>query len=160
MKKRNSYTVDTVFVLVLFVVFSITVLFVLMSGAGVYKDTQSVMQERYEERTALSYISAKINHFDSEDSIAITKKDGVQILALSQGDFVTYIYCKDGFIKEMLVDKDQPFDADDGLEIIEASSLEFERIDNLLKITCVGESGTKAFVNLHVESGIGGDTNE
>ena len=51
MKKRTSYTVDTVFVLVLFAVFAITVLFVLIAGAGVYKNTQALMKERYEERT-------------------------------------------------------------------------------------------------------------
>ncbi|MBQ0136226.1 MAG: DUF4860 domain-containing protein [Oscillospiraceae bacterium] len=161
MKKRTGYTVDSIFVLVLFAVFAVTVLFVLMSGAGVYKDTQSVMTERYQERTALSYITAKVNHYDSKDKIYVTEIDGAQALAIDElmggTDYTTYIYCYEGSIMEIMVEKGQEFELKDGLDIIEAKSLEFDVSENLIKITCVGENGTTAFATLHVESQLGGD---
>lgn len=161
MKKRTSYTVDSIFVLVLFVVFAITVLFVLMSGAGVYKDTQSVMTERYEERTCLSYITAKINHYDEVGKVSVTKIGDVDALALSEkmgdNDYTTYIYCYEGSVKEIMVEKGLDFKLEDGLDIIEAQKLEFETSENLIKIICAGTNGSKAFATLHVESGIGGD---
>ncbi len=156
--KKKAYTVDTIFVLVLFVVFSITVLFVLMSGAGVYKDTQSVMTERYEERTCLSYISAKVNHFDEKGIISVAKIGNCQALAISadDGNGVTYIYCKDGSVREILVDKSRDFNLDEGLEIVKAKSLAFSADGNLLTVTCTGDTGKSATVTLHVASGIGG----
>ncbi|MCQ2461337.1 MAG: DUF4860 domain-containing protein [Clostridia bacterium] len=161
MKKRTSYTVDSIFVLVLFAVFAVTVLFVLMSGAGVYKDTQSVMTERYQERTCLSYITAKVNHYDEAGRVYVTKVNGVQALAVDEQmggvDYTTYIYCHDGSIKEIMVDKGLDFKLEDGLDIINAKGLEFDTSENLIKVTCVGEDGSTAFATLHVESGVGGD---
>lgn len=160
MKKRTAYTVDTIFVLVLFAVFAITVLFVLMSGAGVYKDTQSVMAERYQERTCLSYITAKVNHYDDNGKVYVTKVDDVSALAVDEEmggtTYTTYIYCKDGHVKEIMIEKGNTFDLDAGLDIIEARNLEFETKDNLIKVICTGETGKTAFVTLHVASGIGG----
>ncbi|MCR4747802.1 MAG: DUF4860 domain-containing protein [Clostridiales bacterium] len=159
--KRVSMTVDSLFTLVLFAVFAVTVLFVLMSGAGVYKDTQTVMTERYQERTCLSYITAKVNHYDEDGRVYIAEVDGIKALAVDEQmgglDYTTYIYCADGAVREIMVEKGQPFKAADGLLIVEAEKLEFVQKDNLLKVICTGESGKTAFVTLHVASGMGGD---
>lgn len=160
MKKRTTYTVDTIFVLVLFAVFAITVLFVLMSGAGVYKDTHNVMTERYQERTCLSYLTAKVNHYDETGKVYVADVNGVQALAVDEEmggtTYTTYIYCTDGSVKEIMVEKGASFELDAGLDIIAAKKLEFETKDNLLKVICTGETGKTAFVTLHVASGIGG----
>ncbi|MBQ1895697.1 MAG: DUF4860 domain-containing protein [Clostridia bacterium] len=159
--KRVSMTVDSLFTLVLFAVFAVTVLFVLMSGAGVYKDTQTVMTERYQERTCLSYITAKVNHYDESGRVYIAEVDGIKALAVDEQmgglDYTTYIYCTDGEVREIMVEKGQPFKPADGLLIVEAEKLEFVQKDNLLKVICTGESGKTAFVTLHVASGMGGD---
>lgn len=159
--KRSALTVDSVFTLVLFAVFAVTVLFVLMSGAGVYKDTQTVMTERYQERTCLSYITAKVNHYDETDKVYLTDTAGVKALAVDEQmggvDYTTYIYCIDGEVREIMVEKDQPFKPEDGLLIVEAEKLDFVQKGNLIKVICTGESGKTAFVTLHVASGTGGD---
>lgn len=159
MKKRTLYTVDTVFVLVLFAVFAITVLFVLMSGAGVYKNTQSLMQERYEERTALSYITAKINHQDSEGTIYVTELGGLDALAFNSDvggvDTVTYMYYYGGAIRELTCPDGIELKPDAGQKIIEASDLDFEVDGDLITVTCTGTKGTSASVSLHVASGMG-----
>ncbi len=158
MKKRTSYTVDTVFVLVLFAVFAITVLFVLMSGAGVYKDTQSLMQERYEERTALSYITAKVNHSDTEGTIYVTEFGGLDALAFKAEvggiDSVIYMYYYGGSIRELTCQEGANLQPSAGQEIIEASDLDFETDGDLITVTCTGTKGTTASVSLHVASGM------
>ncbi|NLL63704.1 MAG: DUF4860 domain-containing protein [Ruminococcaceae bacterium] len=157
MKKRTAYTVDTIFVLVLFVIFAITVLFVLVSGAGVYKDTQAVMQERFEERTCISYINSKVNHYDATGKVYITEFAGVSALALEETvsniDFVTYIYCYDGHVKELLFEKGLEFNPSAGQDIIDAKSLSFELEGNLIRVECVGTTGKSAYVFLNIASG-------
>ena len=160
MKKRTSYTVDTIFVLVLFAVFATTVLFVLMSGAGVYKNTQMVMQERYEERTCLSYITAKVNHYDQNDCIYITEFEGIPSLAINENvegtNFTTYIYCYDGYVKELMFQSGLEFDPSAGENIIEAKSLVFEKEGNLITVKCTGTKGSSASVSLNVAGGLEG----
>lgn len=162
--KKRAYSIDSIFVLVLFAVFAITVLFVLMSGAGVYKDTQSLMTERYQERTAISYLVAKVNHYDSENSVYVTKVQGTQALACCEEmngvSYTTYIYCDGSQIKEIMVETGMEFDPADGLDIIEAKALQLEKKDNLIKIACTGLNGTTSYATIHVESGIGGDSVE
>ena len=157
MKKRTTYTVDTIFVLVLFAVFAITVLFVLMSGAGVYKNTQMVMQERFEERTCLSYITAKVNHYDQENSVYVTDFNGIKTLALDEevaGDiFTTYNYCYDGYVKELMFKKGTELNPEDGQNIIEVKSLDFESEGKLITVKCEGTKGSSASVSLHIASG-------
>ncbi len=158
MKKRTSYTVDTIFVLVLFAVFAVTVLFVLMSGAGVYKNTQSVMQQRYEERTCVSYITSKINHHDESGAIAVTDFGGFSALELEEKiadkSFVTYIYCHDGYVKELMFEKGLEFDPASGMNIIEAQYLNFTQDGNLVTIKCIGEDGTVSSVTLNIAGGL------
>ncbi len=158
MKKRTLYTVDTVFVLVLFAVFAITVLFVLMSGAGVYKNTQSLMQERYEERTALSYITAKVNHYDTDGTIYVTEFEGLDALAFKAEvggvDSVTYMYYYGGSVRELTCPDGIELTPDAGQKIIEAADLDFETDGDLITVTCTGSKGTSASVSLHVASGM------
>lgn len=158
MKKRTLYTVDTVFVLVLFAVFAITVLFVLMSGAGVYKNTQELMQERYEERTALSYITAKVNHNDTAGTVYVTDLDGLDALAFKTDSdgikAITYMYYYGGAIRELTCPEDIVLTPDAGQKIIEASDLDFETDGDLITVICTGTKGTSASVSLHVASGL------
>jgi len=167
MKKSHSYSVDTVFVLVLFCVFAATILFVLMSGANVYKDTAKIMQERYEERTCLSYISAKIKHYDNEDSVYLTDFNGVTALAMDEeingSKYNTLIYYYDGHVKELFCEKGVKFSIESGTNIIEVKNLQFAKLDTdsgLIKIKCTGNSGGSSTLTIGTKSENGGALNE
>ncbi|MEG0978760.1 MAG: DUF4860 domain-containing protein [Oscillospiraceae bacterium] len=167
MKKERSYSIDTVFVLVLFCVFAATILFVLMSGANVYKDTAKIMQERYEQRTCLSYISAKIRHYDSENSVYLTDFNGTTALAMDEDingeKYHTLIYFYDGYVKELFCEKDAKFLIESGANIIEVKNLQFAKVDKdsgLLKIKCSGNSGGTSTIIIGTKSQNGGAVNE
>lgn len=155
--KKTGNTVDSIFVLVLFAVFAIAVLFVLMSGAGVYKDAKSVMTERFQERTCLAYITAKVNHYDEEGSVFVTEIDGVPALGLKEEmgalSFVTYIYGFDGSVREIMVEDGYDFSLSDGMVIVDADNLSFKQDGSLILVSCTGEGGRTASVILRTESG-------
>ena len=167
MKKERSYSVDTVFVLVLFCVFAATILFVLMSGANVYKETASIMHERYEERTCLSYISAKIKHYDSKDSVYLTDFNGTTALALDDEingvKYNTLIYFYNGHVKELFCEKGAKFGIESGTDIIKAKNLQFAKVDEksgLIKVKCTGETGGSSTIIIGTMSENGGAANE
>ena len=84
---HETLTADTAFVLALFAVFTVSVLFVLLSGAGVYKATAASVSDSYGARTAEAYISSKVRHSDalddgSEPLVAIRNFEDITALAL------------------------------------------------------------------------------
>ena len=158
MKNKTTYTVDTIFVLVLFAVFAITVLFVLMTGAGVYKNTQALMQERYEERTGISYITAKVHSFDEKDKIQIEDFNDVKSLTFTSEvdgiESITRMYFYGGYIRELTSPKDIELPLSAGQKIVAAGGLDFSADGDLLTITCKGTKGSVSKTTLYVASGM------
>lgn len=54
-KAIHAQKLDTVIVLVIFCVFAASVLMVLMLSGNIYKNTAEMSNEKYSERTTLSY---------------------------------------------------------------------------------------------------------
>ena len=64
---------DQMFLVILFAVFAVCAFSLSMIGANIYSHTASVMNEDYEERIDISYVTEKIRQWDEKDSIEIGK---------------------------------------------------------------------------------------
>ena len=84
-KQERNHIVDVLFVLALFVVFTLSALVLVILGANVYRQTVSYMDENYEARTAYSYLTEKVRQNDVYGSI-----------------YVGELECQDVLIKEKL----------------------------------------------------------
>lgn len=168
MRKRISanyhtgYTADTVFVLVLLCVFAVSVLLVLLAGTGAYQDIAGKMEEQYEERTCISYLDAKIRHYDKAGMVSTEVFDGCEALALyEEVDGVRYktlIYCYDGYVRELFFEEGLSFHPDDGQKIVPAESLKVTALaGNLIQLECTSETGNRETVTLYLRSGKGAD---
>lgn len=152
--KRNSFSGDFVIGLLLFCVFTGAMLMALVSGAGAYKDISAEMEAQYSERTCVSYITAKLRHFDSLGAISVGKIQGMDVIMLTEEEngteCITYIYYYDGYVRELYCEKDMDFDPEAGLSVISAEALSAEEPeDNLIKIECVsGGRSVSAYVAL------------
>ncbi len=152
---KKTYGVDIVAGLVLFCIFTTCMLFVLLSGAKSYKSISHSIEEQYAERTCLSYITAKIRHFDN-GGVYLTNFEGVNALALDEeiegNIYTTLIYPYNGYICELFAAKDSGLLPEDGLSIIAADNLSFEQAENsLFHITCEAD-GRKADAFVTVRS--------
>jgi hypothetical protein len=148
-RKFNSggLTVDAAVVFALFAVFTVSVLFVLISGANVYKTAATTISESYDLRTAEAYIASKIRHSDAlgsdgEPLVAVKKLDDIDVLALYEeydgGRDVTYIYYNNGYICELYTSADSAFDVSLGEKIIAAQELELS-LDGPLLTAAIGD---------------------
>ena len=158
MKKKTSYTVDTAFVLVLFAVFAITVLMVLMTGANVYKNTQAIMQQRYEERTCLSYITAKVNNLDAKGQVSVSEFNGREALVFKSNvggiESETKMYYYGGYVRELTTPLNAKLKPSAGQKIVPAKDLDFKADGDLLTVTCTGTTGKTASISLDIASGM------
>lgn len=162
-KQKTSQTIDVIFVLVLFCTFAAAILMVLLTGASSYKEIVATMEEHYEERTALSYIEAKVHHYDLDGAVAVGRyadRNGLRLQETVNGrSYSTWIYYYDGYVRELFCEDGLELMPDTGQKIIEAQSFIAEKIkDDLFRIVCTGKSGNQAELFLHIRSiGRGGE---
>jgi len=143
-KKGRSQKIDTVFVLLIFSVYAISVLMVLMLSASTYKNITDISRDGYDEHSALSYIRTKAKNNDIAGGISIDNFNGLPALCFDEDIdstiYRTMIYFYNGWVYEIFSEKGLDFLPEDGVKIIEVSDLRFESIDyGLIKVM----SGTK-----------------
>ena len=83
-KQERNHIVDVLFVLALFVVFTLSALVLVILGANVYRQTVSYMDENYEARTAYSYLTEKVRQNDVYGSIYVGELEGSRALVLTR----------------------------------------------------------------------------
>lgn len=106
-EREKRHIVDILFVLALFLVFTLSTLTLVLFGANIYQNTVNSMEDNYNARTVCSYISGKFRSNDSAGDISIGSIDGQPSLILNQeindASYRTYIYEYDGYLRELFV---------------------------------------------------------
>ena len=132
-KTRSQNKVDTVFVLMIFCIFAVSVLLVLMLSGSTYQNIIETSRDGQNERIALSYIRTKVRNTDTANSVNVSDFNGLPALSLEEvfwdTTFVTYIYLYDGWVHELFHERGQNFLPRDGVPVIRADSLSFEEVE-------------------------------
>jgi len=160
--KKFSNSIDVIVGLLLFCLFTVSMLFVILTGAQAYRGINLAMQMGYCERTCIDYITAKIRHYDVSGMVNVVDFEGTNALELDEdigGDlYSTLIYYYDGYVYELFAAKDAGLKPEDGFSIIKVDSLTFEKIsDSLVEISCFVDSRSETMhVSLRSEGSGGG----
>ncbi|MEA4815619.1 MAG: DUF4860 domain-containing protein [Lachnospiraceae bacterium] len=155
--KQNSLNSGFVMGLFLFFIFTGAMFMVLVFGAGAYNDIRNELESQYNERTCVSYICAKLRHYDSEGAVSIGENKGIETIMLAEeengAEYITYIYYYEGYMRELYCEKSVEFDPDAGFSVIPAEGLSVKMAgDALIKIECKSGGRTaKAYVALYSE---------
>ncbi len=149
---------NTVFMLLLFCVFATTVLMTLLSGAGAYQTVTDNMNQQYTERTCLSYLEAKVHHYDKMGMVKLEPFGDVVALALyEQIDDVQYktlIYHHDGAVKELFFETGLKLQPQDGQTVLATKDLQFcWKQSNLLQLVCTAENNERIEVLVYLHGG-------
>jgi len=140
MKSVQRQRTDTIFVLMVFVIFAISVLLVLMFSASVYSNVSETLRDEKDERAVLSYIWTRVRSFDEADSISVADFHGIPALFIAEefdgARFHTIIYFYDGRLHELFSDAELDFQPIDGLPILAISDLYFSEIEyGIIRVT-------------------------
>lgn len=142
---RAGVAVDTLFTLTLFIVFAISVLFVMITGVKVYQKTAAENADSGNERIANMYLVSKIRHFDAssgENAILVCRDRNGDSLILREdydGFLVeTRLYCRDGYLCELFYDPAEGFDPALGEKVLAVNSLKIDADHGLLRFSVNG----------------------
>lgn len=156
-QKPIQHHIDALIALLLFGVFAACVLAVLLTGADAYRRLTVRDQAASERRARAQYIATKVRQADAEGAVSLTELEGVPALVLGRdGEYVTYIYCHDGWLRELYLWCEEPPAPQDGRELIPARGLGLSLEDGLLTVRIDGEDGGSDTLLLSLRSGGGG----
>lgn len=145
--ERQKHMVDKMFLIVLFATFAICAFTLIMVGANVYSHTASAMNENYEKRIDISYITEKIKQWDEQNSISIGtfhNKTALIHTEMTEGKkYYTYIYQENGALRELMIRDGLDMKKVQGEEIVPAKGFEIKEQNQMYDIRITGEDGVK-----------------
>lgn len=157
-KGTAGHVINIAVVLLLFCVFTTSVLMTLLSGAGAYQKINANLEEQFNERTCLAYLETKIHHYDTVGQVALEPFGDTTALVLYEAlegvRYKTAIYYHDGAVKELFFEDGLSFAPEDGQIIMVANDLQFTwKEADLLAVTCKSDAGTQATQLVHLQGG-------
>ena len=112
MKKETEgrKNVSGLIVLLVLGVFALCVIGVLLSGVETYKELNERDQTVFNERTCVQYITTKVRQAEDAGSVETADVGGTTALVFKDyidgEEYLTYIYCYDGWLCEYFGSKD------------------------------------------------------
>ena len=149
-KHQNGHTMNLLFTMLLFLVFVLCALFTVLIGGKVYENINSRIEENYSGQVVLNYVANKVRQGDKAGSVSVKDMEGIRVLELTQeingNSYVTWIYYRDGAVRELFTDSESGLGLGDGLEIIECDGLTFSQDGSVLKAEAAGKTDRKSVV--------------
>lgn len=155
---NKGQSVQFLFAMMLLFSLGISALFTILFGAKIYENIGNQMNENFSSVTALSYISNKVRQNDKAGMVSVETIEGIQTLKLvevyDKEIYNTFIYCRDGNLKELYCGEDSGLTLDDGIDIMKLQGMSFEKTeDNLIKVKTFGDSTNYILLSLRSEDG-------
>lgn len=150
---RTSHSFDLLFVMTLMFAFIVIALLLVGFGSNLYKNTVDTAETNYQLRTALSYVSNKVNH-NAACEHSYETVNGVDALLIreqiSGRSYTTYIYYFDGALYEQFTEDAINFDPQNGTMIIEVQSFGVTVSGNILSLTATAAGGASRTVSIPI----------
>ncbi len=149
MNHSKSLTVDMIFVLALFSVYTLSSLFLAVIGADVYRNNADFSESNYNVRTSVLYLTEKVRQSENVDRVSIGTVNGLDALVLSQviGEDVynTWIYTEEGYLCEVLTGEGMEIVPGIGQKIMPINSMSFDLDDKGLLSIGVTDSKEETY---------------
>ena len=160
MKKDGNFpvhSVDILFTLSLFFVFTVSAFLIVLIGSDVYQSTAVQLEDTYSTRTSAAYVTEKIRQHDSAGCISLTDLDGRPALLLTDNIsgtvYETYIYSDGNSIFELMVREGTPVTPHMGQEILKADGFTFtEKPGGFLELSVNDVEGNPHSILFHLRS--------
>ena len=139
MQKNKKSKLDTVFVMMVFMLFICCLLLVTLAFAKVYKNSSERINNRFENGTANSFVLKNLQAFDKENSVSVRQIEDRSVLCLYETidsiEYVTYIYHNNGMLCELFADVKFPFIPDNGEVLLPCEGFDVSITDGMVSFT-------------------------
>ena len=134
--KQQRHIIDILFVLTLFGLFALSAIFLISVGADVYSKTVEHMDENFDTRTSMAYITEKVRQSDKSGALSVgslENHDAIIITTQAAGvNYYTYLYEHEGFLKELMVREDILLGPEAGQEILAVTGFTLTPVNDKL----------------------------
>lgn len=157
--KRQSHSIEAVFVFLLFAVFSILSMLLVFIGSDNYNSIIQAQEMNMDTRTAAAYISNKIHANDRAGAVEVTEMEGVDVLILKQerdGEiYRSLIYCYEDAIREALTYEALDFELSYGEKLLDADALDIRYVpeQKLISFDITDKNGNRIGMSVTLKSG-------
>lgn len=157
-QKQTRHIIDILFVISLFCLFALCAIFLISMGARIYGKTMTNMNDNFEDRTAMAYITQKVHQSDAKDSVYIGFfGDGSSIIlneTINDVLYETYIYSYEGNLMELTTRADVTLSPKAGQIILPVSDFLVQaQADNLIYCEITPSSDQKTTFYIHTRTG-------
>ena len=118
--------------LLLFAIIVLSLLFLVMTGTGLYSAVVDSQTRNREARAALSYLAARVHAADAAGAVSVGEgPEGAALLLRENADGETYetrIYLYEGALREEYGTADAALDPQDSERIVDAKSFSVEQV--------------------------------
>jgi hypothetical protein len=156
---NEEHSIDMLFLVVIFLIFTFAALSVLLLSVNFYRGTVQQAEANENARSATAYLREVIHQNDSGGGISLDTFDGVECLKVCDADgYVTYVYLLDGELRELYTREGAQVSAENGPRIMKLTSLSMEELDNgAFRFVCEDASGQSETVIISAVSEAGGE---
>lgn len=123
-----------------FTLFSLCLLLTVLNGAAAYRKTLENTEDAFDKRTKTQYLSTKLRQ---ELGISLEDFGGCEALAFREnldGEcYVTYVYCHEGWLRELFCLEGAGLSPADGEPVLEAEEMTASMESGLLTMKIDGE---------------------
>lgn len=144
--ERKAGSLSTVAALLVLALFALTILGVLLGGAGAYQRLVRRDRQTTDSRSAAQYLATKVRQASFPGGIRVLPfGDGyaLQIPETGDGTFVTRIYCHEGWLMELFCAVDSDLLPNDGEKVLPARGLEPSLEGDLLTLALTDAAGSR-----------------
>ena len=116
------------------------------------------MEKQFSTHTCISYVTAKVRHYDREGAVSVGKigeKEAILLQEEIDGErYVTYLYCSEGNLMELFCSADMEVFPVNGQAIMSLDALTVSMENGLLSFSCEVE-GEQVKTSVFLQSGKG-----
>lgn len=159
-KKADASSLAPLF---LFALFAISSVFVLLCGAKIYKTLIERDNLSHSRRTVSQYVATRLRQSDAHDlyyigsfSSAEPADEGDTLFyreVIEGEEYLTRIYCHEGYLCELFSTADGEFGKADGERVIPVAAISFEMKDGLIVALIEYADGSSGTLDIMPRSG-------
>jgi hypothetical protein len=159
--KKNLMRAVAVAVFLLGAVFLFLSVGLVLLGGSVYRQVVADSFENDRMRNTLSYIANQVRRNDIAGNVQVGKFHGQDALLLLQNlggiECITYLYCWEGSLRELFVEKGFELEPEAGLPLIPLDDISFTQDgEGLINVEALFDSGSSQRLVLAPRSWLGG----
>lgn len=149
--------IENISILSIFLLFAICSLTLMILGTDQYIKISDEMEKHFEMRTPIAYMSNKVRQNDTYGGIQILKKEGKDILVLSEAEgetvYETWIYEYEGELRELYIEQGDDPELEWGMALVEINGLTMEIEKNTLRIDLLTKKDEEQEIILALRAG-------